>query len=183
MNGRALSTHLLVHPASWRSRLKGDASFGHWLRLRRKALRLSCAELARRVGCATITLRKIEADERRPSEQIAAKLVEHLNLAPHERLTFIKVARSELSVTRLPLPNQLTDHPAHSEAAWRTTLPTPPTPLIGRAREVAQVCRIVRAPDVRLVTLTGPGGVGKTRLALQVALELHDDFADGISIV
>ena len=52
--------------------MEGDASFGHWLRLRRKALRLSVVELARRVGCATVTLHKIEADERRPSEQIAA---------------------------------------------------------------------------------------------------------------
>src|SRR6266508_4045601 len=73
-----------------------DASFGHWLQRRRKALRLSCVELARRVGCATVTLRKIEADERRPSEQIAAKLAEHLYLAPLERTTFIKAVRELL---------------------------------------------------------------------------------------
>src|SRR6266496_261999 len=65
--------------------MDGDASFGHWLALRRKALRLSCVELARRVGCATVTLHKIEADERRPSEQIAAKLADQLNVAPQER--------------------------------------------------------------------------------------------------
>jgi predicted ATPase/transcriptional regulator with XRE-family HTH domain len=163
--------------------MDGDASFGHWLRLRRKALRLSCAELARRVACATITLRKIEADERRPSEQIAAKLAEHLQVASEERLTFLKVARGELGVTRLALPNQIADLPAYTEAAWRTTLPTPLTSLIGRKLEVAQVCRIVRTPDVRLVTLTGPGGVGKTRLALQGTVELLDDFADGIFFV
>src|SRR5262245_12321814 len=163
--------------------MDGDASFGHWITLRRKALRLSCAELARRVACATITLRKIEADERRPSEQIAAKLAEHLQVASEERLTFLKVARGELAVTRLALPNQITHHPAYTKAAWRTTLPTPPTPLIGRVREVAQVCSILRTPDARLVTLSGPGGVGKTRLALQATVELHDDFADGIYVV
>src|SRR6185436_11653247 len=59
-----------------------DASFGRWLLLRRKALRLSCVELARRVGCATVTLRKIEADERRPSRQVAARLAEQLAIAP-----------------------------------------------------------------------------------------------------
>src|SRR5262245_8971383 len=76
--------------------MDGDASFGYWLRLRRKAQRLSCVELARRLGCATITLRKIEADERRPSEQIATRLAEHLNVTPQERPTFIKGARGEL---------------------------------------------------------------------------------------
>ena len=81
--------------------MDGDASFGHWVVLRRKALRLSCVELARRVGCATVTLRKIEADERRPSEQIAARLAVLLNVAPQERLTFVNVARGELGVDRL----------------------------------------------------------------------------------
>ena len=95
--------------------MDGDASFGHWLRLRRKALRLSCAELARRVSCATITLRKIEADERRPSEQIATKLAEHLQVASEERLTFLKVARGELDVTRLALPNQIANPSAYTE--------------------------------------------------------------------
>jgi transcriptional regulator with XRE-family HTH domain len=69
-----------------------DASFGNWLTLRRKALRLSRVEVASRVGCAAVTLRKIEADERRPSQQIAAKLADHLNMSPEERQTFLKVA-------------------------------------------------------------------------------------------
>jgi predicted ATPase/class 3 adenylate cyclase len=64
-----------------------------------------------------------------------------------------------------------------------TNLPSQPTMLIGREREVAVVCETLRRADVRLLTLTGPGGTGKTRLALQVAAELLDDFRDGVFFV
>src|SRR6266545_7907408 len=161
-----------------------DASFGHWLQRRRKALRLSCVELARRVGCATITLRKIEADERRPSEQIAAKLAEHLNVAPHERVTFIRVARGELGVNRLAFPDEFASWPARAaDMPPRTTVPIPPTPLIGRAADVAAVRQMLLRGDVRLLTLTGAPGIGKTSLALQVATELYNVFADGVYFI
>ncbi len=65
----------------------------------------------------------------------------------------------------------------------QANLPAPPTALIGRRLEVAAVTGLLRRADVRLVTLTGPGGTGKTRLALQAAAELAAEHADGVVFV
>jgi predicted ATPase/class 3 adenylate cyclase len=62
-------------------------------------------------------------------------------------------------------------------------LPRQPTPFVGRERQVDEIVALLRRADVQLVTLIGPGGTGKTRLALQVAAELLDDFADGVFFV
>jgi predicted ATPase/class 3 adenylate cyclase len=85
----------------------------------------------------------------------------------------------QLVVEGLPAdfpPLQTLDRHAHN-------LPIQPTPLLGREREVAEVVALLGQADVRVVTLTGPGGVGKTRLALQVAAELVEAFADGVWFV
>jgi predicted ATPase/DNA-binding CsgD family transcriptional regulator len=63
------------------------------------------------------------------------------------------------------------------------SLPTPLTSLVGREREMAEIAMLVRDPGVRLVTLTGPGGVGKTRLAIKAARQAIDAFPDGIRFV
>src|SRR5919199_1035129 len=90
-----------------------STSFGAWLKQRRKALDLTQEELARHLGCATVTLQKIELDERRPSKDIAERLAVTLEIAPEERPTFLKVARAELSVERLSsLPAVPADQPA-----------------------------------------------------------------------
>ncbi len=78
------------------------------------------------------------------------------------------------------LPLRKVDEPGR---ASRYNLPVPLTPLIGREHEVAAACALLRRPEVRLLTLTGTGGVGKTRLALAVVTELRDDFADGVCFV
>src|SRR5215213_11508988 len=66
-----------------------------------------------------------------------------------------------------------------SASARSTNLPTPLTSLVGRERELATLCDLLHRADVRLLTLTGPGGVGKTRLALRVTEEAARDFPDG----
>src|SRR5712692_5171255 len=74
---------------------------------------------------------------------------------------------------------------APAEPGWiaPTNLPAQLTTFIGREAEVAAVCTLLRRPDVRLLTLTGTGGVGKTRLALEVTGNLLHDFPEGIFFV
>jgi predicted ATPase len=69
--------------------------------------------------------------------------------------------------------------PLRTLDAYRNNLPLQPTPLLGREKEVSEVCDLMRREETRLLTLTGPGGIGKTRLALQAAADLLDDFPDG----
>jgi transcriptional regulator with XRE-family HTH domain len=158
-------------------------SFGAWLKQRRRALDLTQQELARRAGCALVTLKKIERDERRPSKEVARRLADGLELPVEERALFLRVARAELAAGRLPDPGAPAEHvfqlvagdfssgfaPVRPRGAGRGNLPVPSAPLIGRERELAGLQELVSRRDVRLVTLTGPGGTGKTRLGLQVA--------------
>jgi predicted ATPase/class 3 adenylate cyclase len=81
-------------------------------------------------------------------------------------------------------PDLPTDFPPlRTLDAYRHNLPAQATPLIGREAEVVTVCELLRQPATRLLTLTGPGGIGKTRLALQAAAELLDDAPDGVWFV
>ncbi len=162
-------------------------SFGYWLRRRRKALDLTQAELAQRVSCSLELIQKIEADARRPSRQLAEKLADSLGLDAAERVAFVQAARAARAVDQLALSSQPVEQPQRSS---RTNMPAQLTALIGRERELASVCTLlrrnpdeVRGADIRLLTLTGPGGVGKTRLGLQVATDLVEDFADGVYFV
>jgi transcriptional regulator with XRE-family HTH domain len=160
-------------------------TFGEWLRQSRNELRLTREEFARRVGCSVSALRKIEDGERRSSSQIAELMANCLNVSPAERSTFVKVARGELRVDRLPaLAKPLASLSVSSASKIpRTNLPVLPTPLIGRQREVEELSQLLHDPQCRLLTLVGPGGIGKTRLAIETAAHLQDVFADGVYFV
>ena len=73
--------------------------------------------------------------------------------------------------------------PLKAAERYPSSLPSQPTPLIGREREVEEVCRRLRATEVRVLTLTGPGGTGKTRVGVQAAAELTDEYEDGVFFV
>src|SRR5262245_23434750 len=119
--------------------MHSDVSFGSWLKQRRKALDMTQADLARQVGCAVITIRKIESGVLRPSLQIARRMAEHLDLTSKDRATFVQVARGEIAFDELALPH----HPAapvpRPPHIRLTKLPMPSSELIGRAQEVAAV--------------------------------------------
>ncbi len=155
-------------------------SFGYWMRRRRKTLDLTQQELAQQVGCAVGTIQKLEGDERRPSKQLAARLADLLLIPLAERDTFLKVARAELASDQL----EPDDRPSELVFLRRrdhsvSNLPAPATPLIGRERERTALRHLLGNADVRLVTLSGPGGTGKTRLGLQVAADVRDQFEHG----
>jgi len=149
-------------------------SFGYWVRRRRKALDLTQEALAECVGCAVVTLRKIEADERRPSEQMAERLAQCLGLPAAECPWFIAAALGEQGVARKSLPKDPTI------ASPQGNVPVPMTALIGRSAEVATITAHLRGKESRLLTLTGPVGVGKTRLALEVGRQLQADYRNGV---
>lgn len=161
--------------------LELPGSFGDWLKTRRKALDLTQEELAGRVGCSIFALRKIESGERRPSKQLAGLLAAALEVPEKDQQMFIRVARGELTSERLRVP--IFDGPTISFSRPLPAsqhLPVSLTPLLGREAELAAIERLFKDPQCRLLTLTGMGGIGKTRLALEFASSKHDLFPDGV---
>jgi predicted ATPase/transcriptional regulator with XRE-family HTH domain len=173
-----------------------EHSFGNWVKRRRKALDFTQQELAQRVGCSVSLIFKIESDGRRPSRQVAELLASQLEISPEQRSLFLKVARQEKSIEHLDSIALAAAQGFAADAAlgpqsspvpvsepFKSDLPTPPTSLIGREHEVGMVLRQLQNPACRLLTFTGPGGVGKTRLALEVAHKLCDVFEHGAYFV
>ncbi|MFN8500217.1 MAG: tetratricopeptide repeat protein [Anaerolineae bacterium] len=160
-----------------------EQSLGHWLKERRKALKLTQAELARLIGYSEVYVRKIEADERLPAPDTLEKFAFHL-CQPHEQAVFLRVARGELGSDELPDPFLPGPRwPSEPEAPYPLTLPAPLTSLIDREADVLTIRERLSRPGVRLITLIGPPGIGKTRLALEVARQLAPAFDNNVYFV
>ncbi len=146
-------------------------TLGALLRWRRDALGLTQKQLAERCGLSVRTIIELEHDKSRPYHDTVRRLADELALSPRERLQFIAAAHH----WDVPPPDTLA-------ASWPRTLPVPPTPLLGREAEVAAVMALLGREDVRLVTLLGTGGVGKTHLAIHVVALLAERFAEVIFV-
>src|SRR5829696_3791036 len=152
----------------------GPASFGNLLRHLRSAAWLSQEELAQRSGVSVRGISDLERGARSaPRLETVRLLADALDVDQASRAALLAAARPDIA------RRGATDR----EKPAFFSVPTPLTRLIGREAEVEALRTTLRRDDVRFVTLTGAGGTGKTRLAIAVAVEMGDDFPDGVVFV
>jgi len=160
-------------------------SVGAHLRVFRTRAGLSQEALAERAGLGVATLKALERDHRqRPHLNTLVLLAEALGLAPADRDALLESTLSRERPDRPALPRPI-ERTAPSAEAEASRLPIWLSSFVGREVEVETV-RTLLDPStsaVRLLTLLGPGGVGKTRLAIQATLELVRAYADGVVFV
>ena len=146
---------------------------GELVRRHRTAATLSQEQLAERAGLSVRAISDLERGAHRvPRLETVRMLADALALSNTDRAALLAAARPALFRAD-----------AGTTGTLGALLPLPATPLVGREHEVAAVVAMVLRGDVRLLTLTGPAGVGKTRLALECARRAAADFADGIAFV
>ena len=153
--------------------------FGDMLTQYRKAAGLTQEELAERAHLSRNAISALERGSRRyPRKDTVQLLAAALGLSSGEQSDLLAAARrrADSSLPTTHAAYQLEQPPTNLSP---TNLPLPPTPLIGREREIAQAVEFLCRDEVRLLTCTGLGGVGKTRLALEVALTMRSRFPDG----
>jgi predicted ATPase/DNA-binding XRE family transcriptional regulator len=144
-------------------------TFGDLLKRSRMAAGLTQEALAERANLSTRAVSDLERGlSRTPRYDTLDLLARALNIEAAQRSALFAAARPSL-----PMED--------AKAVPLHVLPYPPTALLGREQEVAQACDLLRERGVRLLTLSGPGGVGKTRLALEIAHNLRESFADGLA--
>ncbi len=155
-------------------------AFGLWLKQQRQARKLPRKALAAAIDCSEVEIVKIEGGARQLAELLAA----YFGVPAAEWPAFDAFARADLPAYRLAQLTSDRGLPPWRQLARRPhNLPTLPTSFIGRAALLEQASALLHGPAVRLLTLTGPPGVGKTRTALRVAEDGLADFAEGVCFV
>jgi predicted ATPase/DNA-binding XRE family transcriptional regulator len=150
-------------------------AFGHLVKRLRLAGDLTQEELAERAHVSPRLISDLErGTSHRPRRDTVDLLADGFRLRGAERERFVALARCR------PLA---ADGESGTAGEPRRTLPHPPTPIVGRLKETAAATGLLLDPDLRLLTLTGLGGVGKTRLALEVAHRMADVLRDGAVFV
>ncbi len=147
--------------------------FAAWLKHHRIALNFTREELAKRAHCSASTLRRLEAGNLRASEQLAASLAKALSLSSEQIEAFTRFARGESidpALFDLPAGARVSATPDRSSVP--SNLPAPLTSLVGRKRDIDTIGELLQEAGVRLLTLTGPPGTGKTRLSVAAAQHL-----------
>ncbi|HSL42842.1 MAG TPA: tetratricopeptide repeat protein [Anaerolineales bacterium] len=156
-----------------------EVSFGEWLKRRRRGMGLTQQQLAARINYSTIALKKIEAEERRPSPEIVERLAEFFDIPTHEREKFQRFARGD---GQSAPASESEDTPWRDLSIFsRTNLPFQLSSFIGRSKELAKIAGLIASN--RLATLVGPGGVGKTRLSLKIGEKVLGDYSQGVWFV
>ena len=153
-----------------------DGSFAQRLRTLRERAALTQEELAERADLTANAIGALERGERRrPYPHTVRALAEALGLDDADRAALAAAARPPIGQPAKDTAQVDLD----ARPGWTSE---PATPLLGREVELAAVTARLRAKGTRLLTLTGPGGVGKTRLALAAAAELRSEFPDGVAV-
>ncbi|MFL5733845.1 MAG: tetratricopeptide repeat protein [Chloroflexia bacterium] len=166
-------------------------SFGVWLQQQRKEHDLTQEGLADLVGCKADTIRSIETRRRIASKQMAELLAKHLGVPEEDRPALVQFARAERLLRGSGVGGRGSKpageaHTATPRGATVTNLPAWRTPFIGREQERARVRELLMRESMRLLTLTGAPGIGKTRLSAQVGADIAEEaahFPDGVFIV